>query len=158
MIYQRNQSVAYDLEMFEIRKPVKETSTAKQKAIAEAKRQITVGTFVCIALIALCLGMMVNANNILTDNHNKNLKMEKSLTELQGHETVLIGQQESRYTKAEIEYYAVYRFGMTKLSRGQIEYVDLMGGGEEIFVNGVRKEEQKTFLQEALHMFSGLLA
>ena len=157
MIYQRNQSVAYDLEMFEVRQPVKETALQKKQA-ARQNKQITVGTFVFIVLISLCLWMMVNANNILTDNHNKNLTLQQTLADLKGHETVLVGQQEARYTKAEIEYHAIHSFGMTKLSQGQIEYVDLKGDEDEVYINGVKKEDQKTFLTEVGRVFGGLLA
>ena len=152
--YVSTQSVAYDLGMFES-KPVVLRSQAVQKTYLKPK--INFVSFVLIIAIAAAMALLVGTGNLHSNMIGEQSALQKELSALKGEETVLSATQKQRFSISQIEDYAVNQLGMVKMAKSQIEYVDLSGGGERVYVNGRSTTAKSSFLQE-VGQFFGLSA
>lgn len=131
MAPQYGDNLAYDLSLFEEKKPapVKEPD---KKPEQEPHRARNTARLLRILLASVLVGALLSAflysNATLAELNSQSLSLQKQLDSLKDEETRMNVELDSRVCMKDIDEYITDDLGMVKLEKYQVNYLDLSEG------------------------------
>lgn len=126
--YQDN--LAYDLSLFEEKKPVEQKKDETPKAVP-VRRRNTAKLLKILAVTAICgflAGALLYSNATLAELNSNAVALQKQLDKLEDDKMRMDIELDSRVSMKAIDEYITDELGMVKVEKYQVNYVNLSEG------------------------------